>query len=64
MRTFGLFCFAALFASLLPANESFAHMYDTVGVEAAPHVHDDHTDSEAPMKDNCFIDPKLGPICK
>ena len=62
MRTIGL-CFAAFFGFMVSANESFAHMYDTVGVQAAPHVHD-QPESEMPMKDNCFMDPKLGPICK
>tara|TARA_Y100001968_G_scaffold220030_1_gene202826 strand:- start:263 stop:454 length:192 start_codon:yes stop_codon:yes gene_type:complete len=63
MRTIGL-CFAVFFSAFLSANEGFAHMYDTVGGQAAPHVHDEPKPETPPMKDNCFIDPKLGPICK
>tara|TARA_Y100001968_G_scaffold297232_1_gene306010 strand:- start:3 stop:191 length:189 start_codon:yes stop_codon:yes gene_type:complete len=62
MRTIGL-CLAAFVASLVPVNQSFAHMYDTAGAQAVPHDHD-HDHSDTTMKDNCFMDPKLGPICK
>tara|TARA_Y100001968_G_scaffold332555_1_gene391206 strand:- start:1912 stop:2103 length:192 start_codon:yes stop_codon:yes gene_type:complete len=63
MKTLGL-VIAVFFGALLPATESVAHMYDSMGGQAGSHDHD-HSHSGTPeMKDNCFIDPKLGPICK
>ena len=45
------------------SGKAFSHSYDSVGVEAGSHVHEE-VQTELEIKDNCFIDPKLGPICK
>ena len=48
---------------LFSVSPSFAHMYDSIGVEAGPHSHgNESVDSQ--FENNCFIDPKLGPVCK
>tara|TARA_Y100001968_G_scaffold42730_6_gene32823 strand:+ start:1987 stop:2175 length:189 start_codon:yes stop_codon:yes gene_type:complete len=44
-------------------SPSYSHLYDTVGVLAGDHVHDAPS-SEGEFENNCFVDPKLGPICK
>ena len=59
--------FSILLASFLglslPVGGVYAHMYDSIGVEAEPHSHEgDATDSR--NNKNCFIDPKFGEICK
>ena len=55
-----LAAFSGLFLSVSP---TYSHLYDSVGVEAAPHNHHSQP-TEAQFENNCFIDPKLGPICK
>ncbi len=50
-----------LFAFLAPS--AYAHMYDAVGVQAGDHSHEPQPIDDQ-IKDNCFVDPKLGPICK
>ncbi|WP_320664050.1 hypothetical protein [Prochlorococcus sp. MIT 1223] len=52
-----------LILSTLAAQEAIAHIYDSIGVEAGVHSHQPEKADKA-IKDNCFIDPKLGPICK
>tara|TARA_Y100001968_G_scaffold332038_1_gene388755 strand:- start:246 stop:434 length:189 start_codon:yes stop_codon:yes gene_type:complete len=48
---------------LFPANSSYAHLYDSIGVEAGDHTHEG--EENAPMKDSkCFDDAKFGKICK
>ena len=50
----GVFC---------PVNFTFAHLYDSIGVEAGTHVHE--AEEKASSKDKkCFDDPKFGQICK
>ena len=52
-----------VFGFFLQITPLFAHMYDSIGVEAAPHEHEPHS-AEDQFEDNCFIDPDLGPVCK
>mgnify|MGYP004389192035 CR=1 FL=1 len=47
----------------IPLSPAFAHMYDSIGVPAPAHQHEVQ-ELEGQFKDNCFVDPKLGPICK
>ena len=62
MKTFSLTLFVLL-VSFFSSGKSFAHFYDSIGVQAGPHSHD-MEESDNQIKDNCFIDPELGPICK
>tara|TARA_Y100001968_G_C19153332_1_gene617225 strand:- start:46 stop:234 length:189 start_codon:yes stop_codon:yes gene_type:complete len=62
MKSLSLMVFFA-FGFFLQITPSFAHMYDSIGVEAAPHDHGPQS-VEDQFEDNCFIDPVLGPICK
>ncbi len=48
---------------LVSAMPSYSHLYDSIGVEAAPHSHATQS-VDSQFEDNCFIDPKLGPVCK
>ena len=57
------FSLAGSFLGLLAFENAYAHMYDSVGIEAAPHEHEVEQ-SDLEIKDNCFVDPKLGPVCK
>ena len=51
------------FGFLVSVAPSHAHMYDTIGVVAGPHTHaTEEVDSQ--FENNCFVDPKLGPVCK
>ena len=61
MKIFGLSL--VFFLSLLSATKTYAHFYDSVGVEAGDHHHDSDK-SDKKLKDGCFDDPKLGLICK
>ena len=62
MKTF-VIAVLTCFSPFTSITNTQAHVYDSVGVEAGPHVHDNEK-SDAQMKDNCFIDEKFGPVCK
>ena len=62
MRVLGV-TLATCFGFLVSVSPSFSHMYDSIGVEAGPHMHEPEP-VESQFEDNCFIDPQLGPICK
>tara|TARA_Y100001968_G_C19234804_1_gene656331 strand:+ start:619 stop:807 length:189 start_codon:yes stop_codon:yes gene_type:complete len=62
MRSLQFFIFLVL-GLFCPVSFTFAHFYDSIGVEAGSHVHED--EEKASSKDNkCFDDPKFGQICK
>ena len=60
MRKIGL---QVMLMSAFLSTSAYAHMYDSVGVQAGDHTHDP-SPMDDQIKENCFIDPKLGPICK
>ena len=60
---YAYFALITIFLPLVSVSPLSAHMYDAIGVEADPHSHDDEN-TRSTKKNNCFIDPKFGPICK
>lgn len=62
MKVVGVSLLAA-FGFLFSSAPSHSHMYDSIGVQAAPHSHSPQS-VDSQFEDNCFVDPKLGPVCK
>tara|TARA_B100000700_G_C14711941_1_gene699540 strand:+ start:479 stop:667 length:189 start_codon:yes stop_codon:yes gene_type:complete len=58
-------CFFTLLALgvFCPVKFTYAHLYDSIGVEASFHVHEAEGKASS-SETKCFEDPKFGQICK